>query len=149
MKNYGHLIPEEERENSACIRKYYNPNTKKYYDIKDKKNFIWPNLAHGMSSNNYTYYGLIVEKCKDDELRALSGFGNCKNNEEIDNYITSNAIVLKFIDHYPDVLNYKEPFTKYFYSISNLLYQTSYTINHVNINPAMIKTQNGIFLIML
>ena len=71
--------------------------------------------------------------------------GRFKSSEEIYNYITSNAIVLKFIDHFPDVLNYKEPFSKYFYSISNLLYQNSFTVNHININPAMIKTHNGIF----
>ena len=145
MKVVGYLIPPEEKENSACIRKYYNPNTKKYYDYTDKSNFIWPSLAHGMSNSNYTYYGIIVEKCKDDELRALSGYGKCKSNEEITNYITSNAIALEFIDHYPDVLNYKKPFTKYFYSVSNLLYQTSFTVNHINLNPAKIITHNGIF----
>ena len=145
MKAVDYLIPSEEKENSACIRKYYNPNTKKYYDYTDKSNFIWPSVAHGMSNSNYTYYGIIVEKCKDDELRVLSGYGKCKSNEDIINYITSNYIALEFIDHYPDVLNYKKPFTKYFYSISNLLYQTSFTVNHINLNPAKIVTHNGIF----
>jgi hypothetical protein len=145
MKSFGHLITPKEKEFSACIRKYYNPKREKYYDVTDKKNFIWPSIDHGMSNANYTFYGLIVEKCKDDKLRALSGYGRCKSSEEIYNYITSNAIVLKFIDHFPDVLNYKEPFAKYFYSISNLLYQNSFTVNHININPAMIKTHNGIF----
>ena len=142
-KSFSNLIPSEENDNSACIRKYYNPKTKKYYDITDN-NFIWPSIAHGMSNANFTYYGLIVERCKDDDLRTLSGFGSCKSREEIDNYISSNAIVLEFIDHYPDVLNYKEPFAKYFYSISNLLYLNSYTVNNINFNPAMIKTHNGI-----
>ena len=145
MESFSELIPQEEKENSACIRKYYNPKTKKYYDITDKNNFIWPSIAHGMSNENFTYYGIIVEKCKDDELRTLAGYGSCKSSEEIYNSISSNAIILKFIDHNPDVLNYKEPFAKYFYSISNLLYQSSYTVNHININPALIKTHNGIF----
>ena len=144
-KSLSYLIPDDKKENSACIKKYYNPNSKKYYDVSDRKNFIWPSIAHGMSNVNYTFYGLIVEKCKDDELRTLSGFGKCKSSEEIYNYISSNAIVLEFIDHYPDVLNYEQPFTKYFYSISNLLYHASYTVNHINLNPAYIKTHNGIF----
>ena len=55
-------------------------------------------------------------------------------------------MVLQIIDHYSDVLNYKEPFTKYFYSISNLFYPKSYTINHMNFNPALLKTHNGIIL---
>ena len=55
-------------------------------------------------------------------------------------------MILQIIDHYSDVLNYKEPFTKYFYSISNLFYQKSYTINHMNFNLALLKTHNGIIL---
>ena len=144
-KSLDHLIPIEENDNSACIRKYYNPATRKYYDITDNKNFKWPSIAHGMSNPNYTFYGLIVEKCRNDDLRKLSGLGPCKSKEEIDNYILSSGIVLEFVDHYPDVLNYKEPFSKYFYTVSNLLYPKSFTVNHINFNPALIKTHNGIF----
>ena len=146
MESLEHLIPIEENDNSACIIQYYNPKTKKYYDITDNENFKWPLIAHGMSNPNYTFYGLIIEKCKNDNLRKLSGFGPCKSKEEIDNYILSSVVVLEFIDHYPDVLNYKEPFIKYFYSLSNLLYPKSFTVNHINFNPALIKTHNGIFL---
>lgn len=146
-ENFYHLIEsKEEFENSACIRKYYNPTTKKYYDTNDKENFIWPSIEHGMSHPTYTFYGIIIEKCKNDNLRRILGLNNCKSNEIIDNYIYSNAIVLRIIDHYSDVLNYKEPFTKYFYSISNLLFPKSYTINNMNFNPALIKTHNGIIL---
>ena len=145
IKSLNHLMPLENNDNSACIHKYYNPNTKKYYDIHYNKNFKWPSIAHGMSNPNYTFYSLIVEKCKNDNLRKLTGFGPCKSKDEIDNYISSSGIVLEFIDHYPDVLNYKEPFTKYFYSLSNLLYPKSFTVNHINLNPAIIKTHNGIF----
>ena len=135
----------EEFEKSVCIRKYYNPNTKKYYDTTDNKNFIWPFIEHGMSNPNSTFYGIIIEKCKNDNLRKLLGFNNCNNNDIIDNYIYSNGIVLELIDHYSDVLNYKEPFTKYFYSIGNLFYSKSYTLNNMNFNPALIKTHNGFF----
>ena len=99
-----------------------------------------------MSHPNYTFYGIIIEKCKNDNLRKLLGLNNCKSNDNIDNYIYSKGIVLQIIDHYSDVLNYKEPFTKYFYSISNLLYPKSYTINNMNFNPALLKTHNGIIL---
>ena len=145
-QNFNNLIEnKEDFEYSACIKKYYNPNTKKYYDTNDN-NFIWPSIEHGMSHPDYTFYGIVIEKCKNDNLRKLLGLNNCKSNDNIDNYIYSKGIILEIIYHYSDVLNYKEPFTKYFYSISNLLYPKSYTINNMNFNPALLKTHNGIIL---
>ena len=144
-EHLSNLIPADQKDKSVCITKYYNPNTKLYYDVTDKNNFKWPRISGGMSSTNFIFYGLIIEKCKNDVLRELSGLGPCKDSVQINDYIYSNAVVMEFIDHYPDVLNYKEPFTKYFYSISNLLYQKSFTVNNINLNPAIIKTHNGIF----
>ena len=129
----------------ACIRKYFDPITKKYYDRNNKK-FIWPTIEHGMSNKNHSYYGIIIEKCKNDELRTISGLGACKSNEIIDNYIFSKIVTLFMIDHISDVLNYNTPFSKYLYSISNMLYPKYYTVNNINLNPAQIKTHNGIFL---
>ena len=99
-----------------------------------------------MSSSNSTYYGIIVEKCKNDNLRLLSGKESCENSEKIDNYIFSNVISIYLIDHYSDVLNYNEPFRKYLYSVSNMLFPNYFTVNNINFNPSMIKTHNGIIL---
>ena len=148
-RNIGHLIEnEEEFENSACIRRYYDTKTKKYYPTRDEKNFVWPSMEHGMSHPTYSYYGIIIEKCKDSNLRDLLdlSLNKCDNNEAIDNYIFNKVIVLQIIDYYSDVLNYNEPFTKYFYSISNLLFPKYYTVNNMNFNPAKIKTHTGIIL---
>ncbi len=38
-KGIGHLIVQDKFEKSACIRKYYNMETKKYYDTGDP-NFV-------------------------------------------------------------------------------------------------------------
>ena len=147
VSSISHLINDtEEFDNSICIRKYYNPKTKQYYDTNDNANFVWPSIEHGMSHPDFTFYGIIVEKCKDNNLRNLLGFEKCKNKHQIDNYIYSSGIILQIIDHYSDVLNYKEPFAKYFYSISNLFYPKSYTLNNMNFNPAKLKTHNGIIL---
>ena len=146
-ENIGHLIESKEQfESSACIRKYYDSKIKKYIDTSDKNNFVWPSLEGGMSNPTYSFYGIIIEKCKNDKLRELLGLNKCTNVHDIDNYIFSSAIVLKLIDHYSDVLNYKEPFSKYFYSVSNLLFPKSFTINNMNFNPAIMKTHNGIIL---
>ena len=139
----GDLITTTKFENCACIKKYYEPNKKKYYNI-DNENFLWPTIAHGMSNKNGVFYGFIIEKCKNDNLRKLSGLGNCKNNEIINNYIFSHILSVYMIDHFSDVLNYKVPFRKYMYSIRNQLFPKSYTVNNMNFNPAIIKTHNGI-----
>jgi len=143
-ENIGYLITSEKFFSSACIRKYYDPNTKKYYSTNDN-NFIWPSIKHGMSNDDHNYYGVIVEKCKDDELRTISGLGSCKDIEEINNYIYSHVILMYLTDHYSDVLNYHKPFKKYLYSVSNMLYPNSYTVNNMNFNPSIIKSHNGIF----
>ena len=142
-QNIGYLITSESFSQSACIRSYYDNIKKKYYDTNNN-NFKWPTIDHGMSSSNSTYYGIIVEKCKNDNLRSLSGKESCENSEKIDNYIFSNVISIYLIDHYSDVLNYNEPFRKYLYSVSNMLFPNYFTVNNMNFNPSMIKTHNGI-----
>ena len=144
-KNIGYLITSEEFSKCACIRQYYD-NVKKQYFNTNNNNFKWPSIEHGMSSKNPTYYGIIIEKCKNDNLRTISGKASCENNEKIDNYIFSQVISIYLIDHYSDVLNYKKPFTKYLYSISNMLFPKYFTVNNINFNPSIIKTNNGIIL---
>ena len=139
----GYLITSKDFEKSACIKKYYNPQTKEYYDINND-NFRWPSIAHGMSNPNFTFYGLIIQKCKEDNLRRLAGFGSCKSDESISEFINSNFITLELIDHYPNVLNYNNPFIKYFYSINDMIYLNTFIANNLNFNPALLKTHNGI-----
>ena len=143
--NIGYLITSEAFNQCACIRKYYDNVTKQYYDA-NSNNFKWPSIEHGMSNVNHTYYGIIVEKCKNDNLRFKSGKDSCENIEKIDNYIFSHVITLYLIDHYSDVVNYNKPFTKYLYSISNMLFPKYFTVNNINFNPSIIKTHKGIIL---
>ena len=48
-------------ERSACIRKYFNKEEQKYYNIGDPK-FRWPIIAHGTYNKNAKFYKIIVEK---------------------------------------------------------------------------------------
>ena len=41
--------------------------------------------------------------------------------------------------------NYKEPNIKFFYRIENVLSKENYSVNHINFNPSLITTHNGIF----
>ena len=142
-KGISHLINFEKFFDSACIRKYYDKNDRKYYNTTDK-NFRWPVLLHGCSHPDRTFYGIIMEKCRNDTLRTNLENHYCKSEEEMDEYANSVSITFQLIDHFADVLNYKEPFTKYFYSITNGIFNETYTTNHLNFNPAIMKTRSGI-----
>ena len=129
---------------SACIRKYYNKEEKKYYNTNEK-GFIWPNILHGCSHPNRTFYGIIVEKCRNTSLKFLSDGKYCKSQQEIISYIKSSSINFQLIDQFTDILNYTTPYRKYFYSISNGLFEESYTTNHLNLNPTKLISDEGNF----
>ena len=94
----GYLITQDKFEQSACIRKYYDINKKKYYDIRDK-NFVWPIIHHGMSHPDANMYGVIIEKCRNDTLRKLSGAKICKTPEYIEEYVYSSYVRFMLIDN--------------------------------------------------
>jgi hypothetical protein len=144
LEGINDLIDFQYFTESACIRKYYNKDTKKYYDTTDQ-NFIWPILKYGCSHPNRTFYGIILEKCRNDSLKILSDGRKCKSKEEIAEYIYKNSMNLKIIDNYADVVNYENPFIKYFYSVSNGLFENTFTTNHLNLNPATLITNDDLF----
>ena len=54
-----------------------------------------------------------------------------------------HSVNFNLIDHYVDVYNYDEPLVKYFYNLSNGIFPDSYTTNHLNFNPVIVKTHEG------
>ena len=142
-QDISHLIEFDNFNESACIRKYYNKEHKKYYHTNDI-NFVWPNLIHGCSHPKRTFYGIIVEKCRNDSMKFLSDESYCNPTEEIINYIKKSSLNLQIIDNYVDALNYEHPITKFFYGISNGLFEESYTVNHLNFNPMKLVSNDAI-----
>ena len=141
----GYLFKSENFKKCACIRKYYNSLEKKYYNTNDP-NFKWPTLSHGNYHPDATYYQILVDRCNEDTLKLVFGENyNCKNDDEINEYFTGVwGINFFIIDHYIDVLNYKEPNRKFLFRIENTLSKEIYSINHLNFNPSSITTHNGI-----
>ena len=127
-------------EKSACIRKYFNSINKKYYETNDI-NFKWPTVEHGYSNDKNLYYGIIIEKCKNDSIT-----NNCKSSLEINSYIEHLYVNFFFTDNYVRILNYKNPFVRYLYKLTNGFYSNSITINNLNFNPSTITTSNGVFI---
>ena len=140
-KKIINLIDNNEFSQSACIEKYYNSTERRYYNINEP-GFVWPTLEHGASNSNRTLYGIIIEKCNNNSVK-----NTCNNQEIVNEYFKRYGIALNFIDHYADVLNYKEPFLKYIYTVSNGLNSgTTVSYNNLNFNPSLTRTHNGFFL---
>ena len=133
------LISEEIFSQSACIKEYYNYSLKKYSKIGES-DFRWPVLSHGASNPNRTLYGIIIEKCYNDSLKK-----NCGSEKQINDFFKKFAISLNVIDEYADVLNYKNPFTKYIYALTSDLHIGSVSLNNINFNPTISKTHMGFF----
>jgi len=144
-KGIGHLIDYNFFENSACIKKYFNSNNKQYYDIGDP-NFKWPVISHGTLNPKIQFYSIIIERCREDTLNLILGEGqHCKSDKEMkDLFINIGASHLFYIDHYIDVLNYKNPTTKFFDNVETGLHISDYTVNHLNLNPTIVKTFDGL-----
>ena len=138
------LVKFDKFTESACIRKYYNKDEKRYYNTNEK-GFIWPQILHGCSHPNRTFYGIIVEKCRNTTLKLLSDGKYCKPKEEIIKYIKARSVNFLLIDQFTDILNYTTPYRKYFYSISNGIFEESYTTNHLNLNPTLLISDEGYF----
>ena len=130
---------------SACIKKYFNTSTQMYYDIGNE-NFKWPKMAHGTYNPNSKFYNIAVEKCQENTMKLI--FGNkakCREDSKIDEILDAGAVShFYFIDQYIDVFNYKEPVRKYFYRIENVIEKNVYTTNHLNFNPSLLVTHNGV-----
>ena len=139
INGISYLIKTDDLTESVCIRKYFNKEEKKYYNTNEK-GFIWPSIDKGVTNPNLTFYGIIIEQCRNDSLK-----NDCKPIEEIEKYAATHAVGFQIIDHYIDIYNYEQPLIKYFYNIQNGIFSNSYTTNHLNFNPATVKTHNGYF----
>ena len=137
------LIYEESFYKSACIKKFYNPNISKFYDINDD-GFEWPVIEHGASHPNFSYFGVMIRRCQNSSFR-LKHFGACSPEKEINEYLNQTFLCFNVIDHFIDVLNYKNPITKYLSTVTNKVEVDSYIINNLNFNPGLIKTYDIVF----
>ena len=144
-KGISYLINQEFFTKSACIRKYFSSQEQKYYNTGDA-NFRWPEMAHGTYNKNKTFYSVFLERCSEETINLVLGNGyHCVNDTEMDELLSHHGVVhFNFIDNYINVLNYSYPVTKFINSIENSLEKEHYSINHINFNPSLIKTNNGL-----
>ena len=144
-KGFENLIDYNDFYKSSCIRKYYDKNTKKYYNIGENE-FRWPILEKGCSNPNRTYYGIIMQRCDQVPERLRSQDMVCKSESEISETIKNISLKFKIVDNYPDILNYKNPLKKYFYDITSAIVNGVFIVNHLNFNPVNMVTNKGFIL---
>ena len=63
IKGIENITTHEFLTESACIKKYFDSKTQKYYDKSDP-NFKWPSLSHGTFHPGNTIYSIIVKSCE-------------------------------------------------------------------------------------
>ena len=141
----GYLLDKEELKNSMCIKKFYNASDKKYYDIGNQE-FRYPSINHGTAHPEGNGYSLVLEKCEEETLKLILGKNDkCKDESNMEYLFNGDwGTNFNFIDHYIDVLDYKTPNRKYIYKVENTLDKDNYSINHININPSSLTTNNGV-----
>ena len=137
--NLKQILTNDFPKKSACIRQYFDIETQKYYNTNDP-NFQWPYIQKETANKKSTNYGVVVEKCRNDTLR-----NDCKTSDDINEYLKTKFFAFYFIDQFIDSRNYKNPLIKYSYKLSNGFFEDSFTINHLNFNPVIIKSYKGIF----
>ena len=133
-------------EKSACIKKYCNKTTQQCYD-KGDPNFVIPEIAHGTFNENNSLYNIIVKKCDNSTIKEILGEeAYCKSDDEINKFFDENirVLYLYFLNNYINVLNYDNPINKFFYRITNILIKNQYMENNININPALVKSHDGL-----
>ena len=145
IEGIKYLINNNYFESSACIIKYFSMEKQKYFDIYDSE-FKWPVMAHGTYNSNSKFYSIVLERCKENTINLILGEDyHCTSEEKLKERIgITSGVHLYYIDHYIDVANYKNPNTKFINRIENSIQLNNYPINHLNFDPSLVKTHNGL-----
>ena len=114
---------------SLCISRFYNHSTKAFTYVNEK-NFSYPKISTNPYVKNLSHYALFLVN-ENFDWRNFSDFS----------YYT-----IHFIDHYIEVDNYKSPFVSFYYNITTIFSQTTFTVNHLNYNPLFLKTRDYYFV---
>jgi hypothetical protein len=150
LKEIDYLIDKDIFQKSACIKKYFDSKTQKYYDM-NSPNFKWPELGHGLSNDNNIIYSIFVENCNEETIEEVMGNGShCKNETEIRKYFQASksqrVFHLYFLDHYVNNTDYDNPNKPFFSRLETVSEIDKMFINHMKFNPSIIRTGYGYIL---
>ena len=131
--------------NSICLRYYYNPLDKVYYEI-GFQGYISPYLESNLINERRYIYKIIIEKCYNNSIFTNKMNYNCNNKNEIIKYLNIyNDVFIRFSNNQIIPKNKKHPFERYFYSISSSIHKLSCFENNIIFSPIKLITEKGIF----
>ena len=128
---------------SICLRYYYHPTDKIYYEIGHQK-YISPYLeTNKIDEKKYTY-NIVFEKCFNDSIFTNKMNYFCNDENIIQSYLTLyNKILLFFSNNQINFKSNKYFNEKYFYSISAAFQKNSYFKNDIIFSPSKFITDRG------
>ena len=131
---------------SICLRYYFNPKDKKYYEIGNE-GYIEPSLETNNLKEKKYPYKIIIKKCIDSPfINNYMGF-KCNSENEINNYLGKyKEIFIYFSNNKIVPFNFKNPFKKTYYSISTSLKNFSFFENNIIFIPTKVKIKKGFFV---
>ena len=138
------ILTDDLLQKAACVRKYYNASEGKYYSIGDPQ-FIWPNISHGTFNEKNVLYNIMIRPCDNRLIGQILGEGShCQIGNNYFDEDGTKVLHFYFINNYINILNYDNPNTHFFYRIESPFSSSQYTVNDINIAPALVKTHNGL-----
>ena len=130
---------------SVCLRYYYNPKDKVYYEI-GYQGYVSPYLETSLLDEKRYSYKIIIEKCSNNSIFYDKMNYVCNNESSIQNYLSFYSDIFIFFTNNQIIpKNHKSPFEKYFYSISSGIQKKSYFENNIIFSPIKLITDKGLF----
>ena len=128
-------------KNGLCIKAFYDATNKEIIYINDSK-YKDPILAHGNSNPNEILYGIFIQRCQNN---SIINNNKCSeiNTIELD-ISTAFEYSIYYLEQNFDISNYKNPLKYFYYRLTNHFNNVSYTMNHLNFNPSLIRNHIGI-----
>jgi hypothetical protein len=123
-----------------CIKYYYNNDTKKYYHYTNKE-FIWPNVNHGIENENFTTYTIVMAKCFNNEEINMT---NCYDGNVKFQGSQSFAINLTYYEAIVELSNYKEPIKHRLRTVQYSLTKSFIFTANLTMTPIKISSNDGI-----
>ena len=122
---------------SICIRFYFNPNDKKYYEIGND-GYVAPYLETNKLNEKKYPFKILIEKCHNNS--HINNMGNTCNSEiEIKKYFELyDEIFIYYIYNLIKPMSINKQLRKNIYSISSKLGQLTYFVNDIIFQPIKI-----------
>ena len=125
-----------------CIKHYFNNETKKYSYYTDK-DFIWPNVSHGIENPNFTTYTIVMSKCFENEYLNIK---NCYDGNVKYQGKQSFLINLTYYEALVELSNYRIPIKHRLKTLQLSLTKSFIFSSNITMTPIKLTSNDGIIL---